>query len=267
MTVAAYRAIARERSTDPAVLAATHGLSITERSDQVTVFSSGGTPRLRTVFLHGGGLLAGNRFDGLRVLAPHLAELEAEAWAVEYPLAPEVNYDAIISAIMPVLREAASDGTPVVLAGQSAGGGLAASVALKCRDEETPLVGVMLICPMLDARATASAAQYVHDPSWSTQSNESAWAWALAGSDTVKPGEREDLAGLPPVFLDAGSAEVFRDSITRFATQLWSAGVKAELHVWSGGYHGFDADETAPVSAESHRARREWLRRLCDGGL
>src|SRR5258705_8869377 len=57
-----------------------------------------------------------------------------------------------------------------------------------------------------------------------------------------------DLSGLPPAFIDVGSAEVFRDEDIEYATRIWSAGGQAELHVWSGGFHGFEMVAHASVS-------------------
>ena len=84
----------------------------------------------------------------------------------------------------------------------------------------------------------------------------------------MPPGTRDDLAGLGPTYLDVGSAELFRDSVVGFADALWASGVRTELHVWSGAFHGSDGVvDDAVVSQEAHRARERWLRRLIDGAL
>ncbi|SJN20800.1 Esterase/lipase [Microbacterium esteraromaticum] len=266
--VAEYRRVAAERGTTPDAVALSHDLRWSDPAQGVTVFRSSAVPAIRVVFLHGGGLIAGNRFDGVDVLARHCASAQLEVWTCEYPLAPEANLDEMVDNVLRVVAEAKRDGLPVVLAGQSAGGGVAAAAALECRDHGLDLAGLMLVCPMLDDADTVSARQFEGDPSWSLLSNTTAWAMALVGAVGTAPGRREDLTGLPPIYLDTGSAEVFRDSITAFATSLWSCGNSAELHVWSGGFHGFDSVvEDAVVSKESHRARREWLRRLRDGDV
>ena len=54
------------------------------------------------------------------------------------------------------------------------------------------------------------------------------------------PSRAEDLSGLPPTFIGVGSAEVFRDEDVAYASRIWAAGGIAELHVWPGGFHGFD---------------------------
>jgi len=265
--IAEYRAGAVSRGVTVAEIADRYQADVAEPHAYVTSFTCG-IPRARAVFLHGGGLIAGDRYDGVDVLLRHSAALGVDVWTLEYPLAPEANFDTMIDAGVRAVEVAVEQGLPVVLAGQSAGGGLAAAVALECRDRGISLSGLMLVCPMLDDRTTASAAQFQGDPSWSTLSNTTAWQRALTDASAAQPGRRADTAGLPPVYLDAGSAEVFRDSIVAFASGLWAHGVSAELHIWSGGFHGFDcAVEDAVVSQEAHRARREWLRRLVDGEL
>nr|WP_241740071.1 MULTISPECIES: alpha/beta hydrolase fold domain-containing protein [Microbacterium] len=125
-----------------------------------------------------------------------------------------------------------------------------------------------MICPMLSRADAPSMRQFARDHSWSAQSNDTGWMSALGPTDDLPPGERSDLAGLPPTYLDAGSAELFRDAIVSFASSLWAKGCRAELHVWSGGFHASDCvDETPIVSAEAHRARREWMRRWLAGDL
>ncbi|WP_259125836.1 alpha/beta hydrolase [Leucobacter aridicollis] len=258
-----YRAASAARAEPPETLRARWRLHAAERGEAVTVLTASRAPRpaaLRVVFLHGGGLIAGTRYAGADLAGRFAEELELEVWTIEYPLAPAANFDAMIAAVLDVLRDATADGAPVVLAGQSAGGGLAAAAGLACRDAGVKLAGLLLACPMLDARDTVSAAQFADDASWDRRSNAVAWEAALSGSAAQPPGERADLAGLPPVFLDTGSAEVFRDSIVDFAGRLWAAGVNAELHVWDGAYHSSDfVTEDAEVSRAAHAARRSWL--------
>ena len=71
------------------------------------------------------------------------------------------------------------------------------------------------------------------------------------------------MAGLPPAFLDVGSAECLRDEILAYADRIWQAGGKAELRVWPGAIHAFDRDDPeARISEAAVAARRNWLERL-----
>ena len=159
-----------------------------------------------------------------------------------------------------------------MVGGGSAGGGLAAGVTLMARDRKDPeVVGQLLICPMLDHRnVTVSSEQYDGDDAlWSRTMNEFGWRCLLGDTPDdevpayVSPALAGDLSGLPPAYIDAGSAEVFRDEDVAYATGIWAAGGQAELHIWAGGFHGFDLIyPAARVSAAARAARNDWLARL-----
>jgi len=268
----AYRLQARSRATTAEAVAARCGLICSERSSggvPITVFQAPAEPAVaRVIFLHGGGLIAGDRFDGADIIARHALELRLEVWCVEYPLAPEHDFGEIVAAVLAVTREAGHDGMQTLLAGQSAGGGIAAEVALRAASAGVRIGGQLLVCPMLARADDATARPFHGDRSWSAANDAAAWTAALGASAHIPPGERHEIPELAPTYLDAGSAELFRDAVTDFARALWRRGNRAELHVWSGGFHGFDsAAEDASGSAESHRVRGGWIRRWLDNEL
>lgn len=227
--------------------------------------------------VHGGGLVVGRASDDLPAAAEVAVVLGMAVAAVEYRLAPENPYPAAIDdvyeGVLGLAENAAEwglDADRIVLSGVSAGGGLAAATALRIRDQGGPvLLGQLLQCPMLDDRNdSASARQMAGAGAWDRRANETAWS-AYLGEDRrnvpiyAAPGRADDLSGLPPTFLDAGSAETFRDEIQSYADRLWAAGGDAELHVWAGGAHGFDAlVPDALISRAAIAARVSWLRRL-----
>jgi acetyl esterase/lipase len=160
----------------------------------------------------------------------------------------------------------------IVVAGTSAGGGLAAGLALMARDRSGPtLAGQVLICPMIDDRNdTPSSYELDGEGVWDRTSNLTGWD-ALLGesrggpdvSPYAAPSRATDLSGLPPTFLDVGSVETFRDEVVDYAQRIWQAGGSAELHVWPGGFHGFDLMvPRAALSRAARAARLQWLRRL-----
>jgi acetyl esterase/lipase len=164
------------------------------------------------------------------------------------------------------------DPARVIVGGASAGGGLAAAVALLARDRGAPaLLGQLLLCPMLDDRnETPSSWQMAGQGIWDRAANEVGWT-ALLGdarggpdvSPYAAPARATDLSGLPPAFIDVGSAETFRDEDVAYASRIWQAGGSAELHVWPGGFHGFaGAVPQAAVSRAAVAAQRDWLGRL-----
>jgi acetyl esterase/lipase len=124
---------------------------------------------------------------------------------------------------------------------------------------------------MLDDRnQTVSARQIDGVGIWDHTSNQTGWT-ALLGdrrgtadvSIYAAPARATDLAGLPPAYIEAGSAEVFRDEAVALASGIWEAGGSAELHIWAGGFHGFQT--IVPAAAVSRRAvetRESWVRRV-----
>jgi acetyl esterase/lipase len=109
---------------------------------------------------------------------------------------------------------------------------------------------------------------------WDRSRNEVGWT-ALLGSQKgtpdvspyAAPARATDLSGLPPTFLDVGSAETFRDEVVDFASKIWKSGGQAELHVWPGGFHGYELlAPGASISRDTRIAREAWLRRLLSVG-
>lgn len=227
--------------------------------------------------VHGGGLVVGAARDDLPMLARFVARYGWVVVAVDYRLAPENPYPAALDDVYAGLgwlqQHADSvhgDAARIVLSGVSAGGGLAAAAALRARDEGGPrILGQMLVCPMLDDRNDSfSAHQMAGVGAWDRTANETGWS-AYLGADRrdvspyASPARATDLSRLPPMFLDVGSAETFRDEVVAYAMRVWACGGDAELHVWPGGVHGFDMlAPHAPLSRAARHAREDWLMRL-----
>ncbi|MGN9911255.1 alpha/beta hydrolase [Phytohabitans sp. LJ34] len=236
------------------------------------------TPAPCVYWIHGGGMVMGDRYSQIDIPLEWLDLLGAVVVSVDYRLAPEVGGTTLVddcyAGLLWVAEHAAElgiDPARVVVAGASAGGGLAAGVTLMARDRGTPPIAAqVLIGPMLDHRnVTTSSRQYSGEPGvWTREMNDFGWRSVLGeatGTDVpvyVSPALADDLTGLPTTYIDAGSAEVFRDEDVTYATRIWAAGGQAELHVWAGGFHGFDAlYPKAAISAAARRARTDWLTR------
>lgn len=228
---------------------------------------------------HGGGMVLGDNRTGIEDQLNLAESIGAAVVSVEYRLAPEAPHPAPVedcyAGLVWTAQHAADlnvDPDRIVIAGASAGGGLAAAVALMARDRGGPaLFGQMLLCPMLDDRNdTPSAFQMAGLGVWGQADNAFGWGALLGAaratdgvSPYAAPARETDLSGLPPAFIDVGSAETFRDEDVTYASRIWQAGGRAELHVWPGGFHGFDMmAPDAAVSQDARAARHDWLRRL-----
>ncbi|MEV6978091.1 alpha/beta hydrolase fold domain-containing protein [Kitasatospora sp. NPDC093806] len=234
-------------------------------------------------YLHGGGLITGNAYSVLpRVLAESAVPLGLAVVSVEYRLAPGAPYPAAVEdcyaglvRVAELADELGLDAGRIVLGGKSAGAGLAAAVALLTRDRGGPApIGQLLLSPMLDDRNdSASAHQLAGHDTWDRTSNATAWQALLGdrrgGPDVpayAAPARATDLSGLPPAYIEVGSAETFRDEAVAYADAIWRAGGAAELHVWPGAFHGFDTfAPQAALSRDARGARTRWLRRLLGG--
>jgi acetyl esterase/lipase len=230
-------------------------------------------------YIHPGGMIIGDRFFGIGTVLDWVDRLDVVAASVEYRLAPEHQDPVPLDDCFAGLVWMASQSTPLgfdpdrlVIAGASAGGGLAAGTTLRARDAHAPVVAAqLLIYPMLDDRnESVSSHQFDGAARWNRGSNQTGWTAYLGdrrGTDQVSiyaaPARATDLSGLPPTFLDVGSAEVFRDEVVAYASQLWADGGDCELHVWPGGFHAFDLEApTAILSLAMIETRIRWLERV-----
>ncbi|WP_166346507.1 alpha/beta hydrolase [Phytoactinopolyspora limicola] len=228
--------------------------------------------------IHGGGMILGSRTGGLVNLLDMVVDHGVVVGSVEYRLAPEAPHPAPVEDCYAGLvwmaghaAELGFDPARQVVIGASAGGGLAAGVSLLARDRGGPaLAGQGLICPMIDDRNnTVSSHQYADVGLWDRSYNHAGWT-ALLGSARggpdvspyAAPARATDLSGLPPAYIEVGSAEVFRDENVAYATRIWATGGQAELHVWAGGFHGFTSVPEARVAQAALAARRSWLERI-----
>ncbi|KAK7223101.1 hypothetical protein V2G26_011104 [Clonostachys chloroleuca] len=219
---------------------------------------SGQTDRRFVYYIHGGGLVAGNRFFGIDFIMPTIEALNAVLISVEYRLAPDHPAPAAIQDVYHGLTWAVDhaetlglNASNAIAWGTSAGGGLTAALGMMVRDKKpagVSLNGLLMHYPMLDnaiPEEEKSLFSGESSPVWSSESDTIAWK-AYLGSN-------------PSIFIDVGSAELFRKPALTFAEGIWEAGGLVEVHVTSGGYHGSDLlAPTAPVSERVINARKTW---------
>jgi acetyl esterase/lipase len=203
-------------------------------------------PTAALLWMHGGGYLMGNAQQDDRLCRQFSKRLGITVASVEYRVAPEHPYPAPLEDCYEALTWLAGlpavDRDRVAIGGASAGGGLAAALALLARDHGavTPIFQ-LLVYPMLDDRSSATADR-PNQRLWDTRSNKFGWTAYLGGADpkVAVPARSADLSGLPPAWIGVGSNDLFHDEDLAYAQRLQSAGVPCEVEVVPGAFHGFD---------------------------
>lgn len=220
-----------------------------------------GTARPAIFYLHGGGFVMGDAAGAVRQLQGLAAALDCVAVAVDYRRAPETRHDGMLDDVSAALRwvhdqtaRIGVDPARIAIMGSSAGGGLAALLAMRARDEGVvrPCLQ-LLVYPMLDDRTGAAPSSA---PSlWSAANNRFGWAAFLGDRPAnAVSARRSDLAGLPPTLIAVGSLDLFHDEDVAFAKRLASAGVATKLKVTPGAFHGFDLAVPGSRAAKRFRA-------------
>ncbi|MDC0374295.1 alpha/beta hydrolase [Pseudomonadales bacterium] len=226
--------------------------------------------------IHGGGYIIGSPEMGDASNIEICAKLGATVVSVDYRLAPEHPVPAPLDdcyAVLAWMHNNASnigiDANRIAVGGESAGGGLAAALAIKARDAgEYAICHQHLTYPMLDDRTGTAGAPgdpLVGEFVWTRPSNGFGWDSYLGDAPRTAPqvpARAESLAGLPPTWLLTGALDLFRDENIVYAKRLMSDGVFTELAVFAGACHGF---QMAAESDQSKRYRRDFLAALGRG--
>lgn len=203
--------------------------------------------------IHGGGFLFGDIAMMDLWCQKVAAELDAVVVSVEYRLAPENPFPDGIEDCYAALSWTADnavalgvDASRIAIAGQSAGGGLAAGTALMARDRGGPAICFQLLeIPELDDRLeTPSMMAFDDTPLWNRPN--AVWSWKHylgpkhAGEVSIyaAPARAEDLQGLPPAYVSTMEFDPLRDEGIQYALRLLQAGVAVELHSYPGTFHG-----------------------------
>lgn len=233
------------------------GVTVEQVSDTASVRLHHPTERRHhgaaLLWIHGGGMVIGNARQDDPVCKQLANELGVTVAAVDYRLAPEHPFpaplDDCFAAFEWLATQPGAHQGRIAIGGASAGGGLAAGLALRARDESSvkPLFQ-LLVYPMIDDRTAAQPDPLrKHRRLWSNKANAFGWRSYLAaepGSDSVSPyaapSRAADLAGVAPAWIGVGTLDLFHDENIAYAERLRAAGVPCSLEVVDGAFHGFD---------------------------
>ncbi|WP_198166705.1 alpha/beta hydrolase [Mycobacterium sherrisii] len=220
--------------------------------------TEGSAPRPTLLYLHGGAYVLGDlelADSTARMLVDRAGVIVV---AVDYRLAPEHPYPAALEDCYAAMQWAgAAAGRPygidaerLGVLGESAGGGLAAALALLVRDRGGPqLAAQFLDAPTVDDRLnTPSMTTLVDTPAWQAVNSPYSWRYYLTGTDRpggtnvpvyAAPGRAAvaELVGLPPTYLTAYEVDPTRDEGLDYGRRLIEAGVPTEIHHYAGAFH------------------------------
>ncbi|GBR05972.1 alpha/beta hydrolase [Acetobacter oeni] len=244
-------------------------------------FAGGPLPAI--LHIHGGGFVMGTPDAALALLRNWAAGLECVVISVDYRLAPETPFpgplDDCYAALLWTVAEADSLGIDVGrigVAGESAGGGLAAGLALLAKQRSGPHLAFQnLQYPMLDDRTGPDSPRnpVTGDYLWTREMNDFGWRSFLGmspGGQGVSPFaapfRSADLSGLPPAYIGVGTLDLFLDEDIEYAQRMIRASVPVELEVFPGAFHAFELQPRAEVSRRSARRRMDALRRAMTAG-
>ena len=223
---------------------------------------SGSKPGM--LWIHGGGYILGDLDVDDYNLRQMCVNTGCIILSTNYRLAPEDPFPAPVEDCYASLKWMVGnsqilgiDKSRIAIGGGSAGGGIAAGLAIMTRDMgEIEIVFQLLIYPMIDDRNITPSSHTITDPrTWDREKNIFAWKAYLG--DSVEDGNvspyaaaarAEDLSGLPPAYIAVGELDLFLDEDIEYAQRLLQAGISTELHVYPGATHGFDSVLNAAVS-------------------
>lgn len=212
------------------------------------------------LFLHGGGFQIGSLTSHLSLMSRLAEATRVPVVGIAYRLAPEHRFPAAIDDCVSAYRDLSRDaaGRRLLIAGDSAGGHLALDLALKARDQGLPQPqGLVLISPWLDLalRGDSYVARAGADI-FSKPAQLAAMARTYLGrgldprSLAVSPLDA-DLAGLPPIHIEAGDDDITRDDAITLQSRARAAGVPCDLQIWPGMFHHFQVFAELPEAALS----------------
>lgn len=253
------------------------GIPVSDRTMKATVLK----PRNRKgllpgiLWMHGGGyMMGGSYMIHISIVKDIAEEYGAVVLSPDYTLANKKPYPAALNDCAAALQymydhseQLGIDRNRIIVGGESAGGGLAAAVCIYARDHMSiPIILQLPLYPMLDCEDTDSSRDN-HGYGWNTRQNH--WGWShylgdLYHTDKVppyaSPSRCTDYRGLPDCYTYVEDGEPFHDETLTYVANLKAAGVRAEVDVFHGNVHCFDAMFWTENAREGKRRLMEFVK-------
>lgn len=209
------------------------------------------------VYCHGGGYISGNPEQCHMLIEQYMRTRPCVIVVPDYRKSYEQPFPAGFNDCYDTLlwvkqhaEELGSDGSKIIVAGHSAGGGLAAALTLKARDTgDVKIAFQMPIYPMIDDRQPVDAARYINAPVWDSFTNAVGWNAYLSGLKQsnseipvyAAPARNDDYSNFPPTFTFVGTLDPFHQETCNYVKALQNAQVEVEFAEFEGCFHGFEA--------------------------
>lgn len=248
------RAGLNQRRRDSALALDSAGVQIADgRIDGVPVrfYRGGQGVDPVVIYCHSGAFVLGNLDTDHRQCVEFARRGRCTVVSVDYRLAPEHPYPAGLDDALAVLNGVAAeadalgiDASRLAVAGSSAGGALAATLArLSAVGAAPPVLFQLLHQPVLDDRPTPSKEEFTTTPGFDGPACAQMWRYfrSLPDAQQAVPARNDDLEGSAATFISCSELDPLRDEAVDYALRLMWAGVATELHVFPGTIHGFDS--------------------------
>ncbi|GAA3293638.1 hypothetical protein GCM10020295_16060 [Streptomyces cinereospinus] len=203
--------------------------------------------------MHGGAFVAGDLDTEHDRCVRFSREVGAVVVSVDYRRPPEHPFPAALEDCYAVLCQVAGgagprgwDGTRVAVGGSSAGGNIAAGLALLARDRSGPRIALqLLLYPALDDRLTSQSFQrFPRASGWDVEDSPLMWRHYLGDAaqphEYAAPARRAHFHGVAPAYVLVAEVDALRDEGIDYACRMMRDGVPVELHCFARTFHGFD---------------------------
>ena len=217
------------------------------------------TKDITVLYLHGGGYAYYSRSHETLIALVTLAA-KSKTFALDYRLIPEHPFPAQLDDALAAYRwllETGVDPERLVVIGDSAGGNLTLALLLTLRDSKLPLPSLgICIAPWVDIENSGNSLSKNEPYDWIEKRMPLKWAeWLCKNTDLRNPivsPINADLRGLPPIYIQAGDAEILYDMIQSFYEKAQAQGINVKLDVWRHMNHDFQAfGDLMPESKEA----------------